>query len=188
MIFFTADLHLGHENVIAHCNRPFANVEIMDQELISNWNQRVRENDTVYIVGDFCFRNKRPAEEYLGALNGHKHLIIGNHDRGWLSTVDSAFLDSISHMLVIRENGVLITMCHYPLMTWQGASHGSLMVFGHIHNNQNAAYWPLIRASPQMLNAGVDVNDFQPVTLEELKRNNERFKAHQPLQHDSERK
>ena len=41
------------------------------------------------------------------------------------------------------------------------------MIFGHIHNNTNAAYWPLIRASLQMLNAGVDVNDFQPVTLEE---------------------
>ena len=51
------------------------------------------------------------------------------------------------------------------------------MIFGHIHNNTNAAYWPLIRASPQMLNAGVDVNDFQPVTLEELMENNDRFKV-----------
>ena len=51
------------------------------------------------------------------------------------------------------------------------------MVYGHIHNNTDAAYWPLIRASPQMLNAGVDVNDYQPVTLEELKQSNERFKV-----------
>ena len=84
MIFFTADLHLGHENVIRHCNRPFASAEIMDRELIANWNHRVRRDDTVYIAGDFCFRNKRPVEEYLSALNGHKHLIIGNHDHSWL--------------------------------------------------------------------------------------------------------
>ena len=50
------------------------------------------------------------------------------------------------------------------------------MVFGHIHANTDAAYWPLISASKQMLNAGVDINGFAPVSFEEMEVNNERFK------------
>lgn len=87
MIFFTSDLHLGHANVICHCNRPFASVEEMDETLIRNWNQRVKTNDTVYVLGDLMFRNQKPPEEYLDRLKGRKHLITGNHDRDWEKNV-----------------------------------------------------------------------------------------------------
>ena len=81
MIYYTADLHLGHENVIRHCGRPFSNADEMDAALICNWNSKVHRNDTVYIVGDFFFRAKRPAGDYLRELKGRKHLLIGNHDK-----------------------------------------------------------------------------------------------------------
>jgi len=42
--WFTADLHLGHRNIIEYCNRPFADVDEMNRALIANWNQ---------VVGDF---------------------------------------------------------------------------------------------------------------------------------------
>lgn len=45
MIFFTADLHLGHENIIKLCQRPFKNIEQMDNALIQNWNAVVKEED-----------------------------------------------------------------------------------------------------------------------------------------------
>ena len=71
----------------------------------------------------------------------------------------------------------MITMCHYPMMTWPGSRLESYMVYGHIHNNTNADFWPLIRTKARILNAGVDVNGFVPVTLEAMVGNNERFKA-----------
>ena len=52
MIYFTSDLHLGHNSVIALCHRPFSSTEEMDETLIANWNAKVRGNDKVYIVGD----------------------------------------------------------------------------------------------------------------------------------------
>ena len=70
MIYYTADLHLGHANVIRHCDRPFKSVDEMDEALIRNWNSRVHRLDTVYIVGDLFFRNRRPCEECLAELNG----------------------------------------------------------------------------------------------------------------------
>ena len=59
MIFYTSDLHLGHANVIRFDKRPFADVEEMDQYIITRWNNRVSEDDTVYILGDICHRNSR---------------------------------------------------------------------------------------------------------------------------------
>ena len=50
------------------------------------------------------------------------------------------------------------------------------MIYAHIHNNTNADYWPLIRTNSLMLNAGVDINGFAPVTLDELIVNNRTFK------------
>lgn len=65
MIFFTSDLHLGHENCIRLCNRPFSSIEEMDETLIENWNRKVTGKDTVYILGDLIYRSKKPPEEYL---------------------------------------------------------------------------------------------------------------------------
>ena len=57
-ILFTSDLHLGHKNVIEFCNRnketcgmDFENVEQMDTFLIDKWNQKVKEDDEIYILG-----------------------------------------------------------------------------------------------------------------------------------------
>jgi calcineurin-like phosphoesterase family protein len=58
MIYFTADLHLGHANIIRHCDRPFANAAEMDDALIANWNRRVRSSDSVYILGTSFFAHQ----------------------------------------------------------------------------------------------------------------------------------
>ena len=79
-IFFTADLHFGHANVIKFCARPFADVQEMDAALIANWNKRVGDDDDVWILGDFTFKRLEIAKDYLQQLQGRKHLIIGNHD------------------------------------------------------------------------------------------------------------
>lgn len=64
----------------------------------------------------------------------------------------------------------------YPMMSWPHMTR-CYMVFGHIHGNTDADYWPLIRENDLMLNAGADVNGFAPVTFEEMQENNYRHKA-----------
>lgn len=176
MIYFTGDQHFGHANIIKHCNRPFSSVSEMDDFLIAQWNDRVGRNDTVYILGDFFFRNVVPANEYLIRLCGKKHLIVGNHDKDWMKKVDmSEHFSSISNLLETSDGTHKITLCHYPMMTWKDAAKGSYMIYGHIHNNKNAMYYPLLRSMRNTLNAGVDVNHFRPVTFTELQKNNEAF-------------
>ena len=48
MNFYIGDPHLGHEAIIRLCNRPFADVDEMDEAIISNWNSRVTNGDTVF--------------------------------------------------------------------------------------------------------------------------------------------
>ena len=53
-IFFTADTHWGHRNIIRYCQRPFADVEEMNEALITNWNSTVGKDDIVFHLGDFA--------------------------------------------------------------------------------------------------------------------------------------
>lgn len=178
MIYFTSDLHLGHDSIIDLCGRPFSSVEEMDEVLIANWNARVTNADTVFVVGDLIFKNKRPAEDYLRRLKGRKRLVVGNHDRKWMGDVDlSCFFESVDALLEVDVCGRHVTLCHYPMMSWSHMGReSSLHAHGHIHNSRDGAYWPLLRTMERALNASVEVNGYMPVTLEELAANNGRFK------------
>ena len=114
MIFFTSDLHLGHENCIRLCNRPFSSIEEMDETLIENWNHKVTGKDTVYILGDLIYRSQKPPEEYLRRLRGKKHLILGNHDRGWIRSCQmERFFESVNNLLYVADGKRQYTLCHY---------------------------------------------------------------------------
>jgi len=177
MIHFTADHHFGHANIIRHCGRPFQSVEEMDEALIFNWNRAVKPQDTVYILGDLFFRNSVSAEDYLQRLNGKKHLIVGNHDKDWMKKTDMPkYFASVEKFAEISDSAHKITLCHYPMMTWNDVAKGGYMIHGHIHNDTGALYFPVLRDMPNLLNAGVDVNKFCPVHFNALVKNNAKFK------------
>jgi calcineurin-like phosphoesterase family protein len=51
------------------------------------------------------------------------------------------------------------------------------MIHGHIHNNRDAYYFPMIRQMPNLLNAGVEINEYHPVSFDDLAKNNEGYKS-----------
>lgn len=86
-IFFTADHHFGHANILKHedANRRnahggrFRSIEKMDEYLIDQWNATVAPGDLVYCLGDFSYKQST-MEAILPRLRGEKILIVGNHD------------------------------------------------------------------------------------------------------------
>ena len=66
MVYYIADTHFGLMNVIRFDNRPFADTTLMDEVLVHNWNERVTEDDTVYILGDAFWKNEE--NRCLGAF------------------------------------------------------------------------------------------------------------------------
>ena len=170
MTYFISDLHFGHNNIIKYCNRPFHDTDEMDKQIVAKWNNKITNEDTVYILGDLALSKEKVS--IVGQLNGKKHLIIGNHDYHNLSQIrEINCFESVSYMKVIKLDDKTITLCHFPTYSFIG----DYLIYGHVHNNEKDESWLAVRIKPNMLNAGIEINDYVPVTFEELKRNNNKF-------------
>lgn len=170
MIFYTADLHLFHKNIISMCNRPFESLEMMHQVIAENWNHVVTDEDEVYIVGDVYLKFNTETELYLKALHGRKHLITGNHDKAHLKKENFRNLfASISNYSEIRDENRKVILFHYPILEWDGYFRDTYHVYGHIHNSDNNFANQIVKQEQfkNAFNAGVDVNHFTPKILTE---------------------
>ena len=176
MNLYISDLHFGHKNVIGFDHRPFADVDEMDHVLMELWNGRVSKDDEVYIIGDFCYRSGKSPDWYLRQLKGHKHLIIGNHDKATVECENAhKYLESMEKMAHITDGDKEICLCHYPLAEWYKSRHGSWHIYGHIHCSKDETY-EFMRTRERALNAGACINHYTPVSVNELIRNNELFR------------
>ncbi len=131
-IFYIADMHIGHENVLAFDNRPFKTIEEHDETLIANWNSTVGNNDTVYSLGDMFWRNIPRATEIMRTLKGNKVLIKGNHDK----TKDLQFareFDEIVEYKEVIDGDKNVILCHYPILCFKNQHRGWIHLYGHTH-------------------------------------------------------
>lgn len=169
MNYYTADLHLGHKNIITLCDRLFNSVEEMDQTIIDNINNTVSAKDDLYILGDFSYKSGKSPIEYLKQINCKKHLIIGNHDSFMLTLPNiHRYFDSIDFYRILNDSGHEVVMFHYPLAEWAGFFRGSYHLYGHVHNNFTNPWHGYMPTLDHRFNVGVDVTDFKPVTLDQL--------------------
>jgi calcineurin-like phosphoesterase family protein len=158
-LFFAADLHLGHANIIRYCCRPFLPTDVreMDDVLISNWNATVTPKSQVYFLGDLRYgRSAPPAQEYLRRLNGRITGIAGNHDEdiiGWERHATLTFRD-MEFFLV-----------HDPADAPR--DFAGWVIHGHHHNN-NLQDYPFISFSERRVNVSAEVIGYVPVSLEEI--------------------
>ena len=168
MIFFTADCHFGHENIIRHCSRPFASADEMDAALIDNWNATVTPNDEIYILGDFTMRPAAEAHKYLSCLNGRKYYIIGNHDR-FLKGFEPYMSDFewVKAYHVLHIEGRWLVLFHFPILEWYQFYRSGIHLYGHVHNNPQSMK-RLDAMTGAAFNVGVDVNNFTPVSINEI--------------------
>ncbi|MCL5734488.1 MAG: hypothetical protein M1274_02705 [Actinobacteria bacterium] len=79
--YVTAGPHYRHSRIIWFASRPFADVESMEQTLIERWNVVLPEEANVLMLGDFILVERELAPQIVARLNGHIHLLRGNHDR-----------------------------------------------------------------------------------------------------------
>ena len=166
MIFVTSDLHFGHKNIIKYTNRPFADVQEMDASLIDNWNRIVKNNDEVYILGDFTMQNESVAESLLLRLNGRKYLIRGNHDYFAKNYRGDALL-LVEDYFELKVKKRIFVFSHYPFVEWNRSRHGSYHLHGHQHKHADYNLWQR-HEGIRRYDVGVDANGFTPVPLEKI--------------------
>ncbi len=174
-IFYTSDLHFGHKNVIKFSNRPYKDSIDMETKLIENWNKKVALEDTVYILGDM-FYGKSDYCKVLDSLKGKKILVKGNHEQ-WIERYRELeeYFEEITDYKIITDNERKVVLFHFPILDWNHKYHNSYHVYGHVHNIQNIDTLVMYNQI-NALNAGVDVNSYEPCTLEELIKNKEKYK------------
>lgn len=175
--FYIADWHYGHANAVHFDNRPFNDVEEMNEALIDNWNNVVSDNDIVYILGDMFWCNTTTAIEVLKKLNGHKILIKGNHDKCHDATLRSQF-DKIVDYLEINDSGKNVILCHYPIPCFKNHFYGWYHLYGHVHASFEYNMMESVKREMrelydrpcEMYNVGAMMNymNFTPRTLEEI--------------------
>lgn len=169
-IWFTADTHYGHTNIIDFCDRPFSSTVSMNKKMVELWNNVVKHDHTVFHLGDFSLIDTKTTQHIINSLNGEIHLIVGNHEKSVLKPnhIKEKFI-TITDILEIKveddELGIgfaPIVMCHYPMRSWNRSYHGAWHLHGHVHgkmpNYHSNAY-----------DVGVDCNDFKPVSYEQIK-------------------
>ena len=160
-IYFVADCHFDHANIIRYCRRPFSNVRIMNRVLVNNWNNTVKPKDTVYFLGDWAFgRHSRPAKYWMRKLNGHKVSIKGGHDTG--PRVSGV---KLYKRKILNYGGDKFLLIHNPNQrprTWHG-----WVIHGHKHNN-NMRRYPFINGRTKTINVGVELTNYRPISLDSL--------------------
>ena len=131
MIYFTADLHLGHK--LLSKMRGYESVEDMNKDIINTWNSIVKKGDTVYVVGDFAFGKIDEIKEYRNKLKGKIHLIMGGHDyRNKINRLGSMF-SSFSDIKEVKFNHKTIVLCHYSMRVWNRSHYNTYHLYGHSH-------------------------------------------------------
>jgi calcineurin-like phosphoesterase family protein len=163
-LFFTADTHFFHANIIRYSKRPFQNVEEMNEEIIRRWNMVVGKNDTVYHLGDFAMTDGIKRNEIRDCLNGKIFFIPGSHDKdphgpNWtvlkpMETIKLPIADEITNQ------NIRLTMCHYSMRSWPLSHYGSWAIYGHHHG--------ALEPYGMSFDIGVDCWDFYPVSLDDI--------------------
>lgn len=170
MIYFISDTHFNHENIIKYCNRPFNNVEEMNEAIIAKWNEVIKEDDEVYHLGDFALGRKENIAKITSKLNGVKYIIRGNHDR-WSAKTYEELGFKVLRNPPIRIDSHKIILSHIPIPDKQ-MPEGYINVHGHIHNKKLyeciEKYEPSLYSIDKHINISCDITEFKPVSIEKI--------------------
>lgn len=168
-IWFISDTHFGHANILKFVNhagqaiRPdFADTDHMDETMIARWNAVIGPGDKVYHLGDVGICSQKRLDAILPRLNGHKRLILGNHDNEDAKFYRKHF-QKIASWRHFTDDGVALICTHFPLhkSSFLGRYDGAcLNVHGHIHARRIP--------DPSYKNICVEQTDYRPVHYDDL--------------------
>ncbi len=168
--WYMADPHFGHDKIREHvaARAGFSSVEDMDMTIIGRVNERLRDDDLLFVLGDFALSSD---PEYLAhcfhAMRGRKILLIGNHDTDKKGRLLPA-LEALSwdvppvHAMETKDGGKRLWLSHYAHRVWPASRYGGYHFYGHSHGS--------LEGVGRSRDVGIDLPDmdFGPRRFEEL--------------------
>lgn len=175
--WFISDTHFFHTNILKFTHkpegeperrvRPFNSLDEMHEYMVERWNRNVKVQDYIYHLGDVTFQYHKPFNELMSRLNGHKRLIVGNHDKIKQPSLHQWF-EKIELWKGFKQED--FTATHIPLRL-ESLRDGKFNVHGHTHQNS--------LTDKHYINVSVEVRDYTPVhidtILQEIKIANTKF-------------
>jgi len=184
-IRFISDLHLNHNNILKYDKRPFKTLEEQNSYFIKKWNEVVDDEDDVYILGDIGFGSSEALVPLYQSLKGHKHLIIGNHDRKLLKNIRLRnVFETVEEKKVMVIDSTRITLNHEPITHYDCQFYGGEMYYGHVHTSSS---WTAVMKEQLLLKSlniptkmynvciSCPYMDFAPRTREEIQKGFEQW-------------
>jgi len=164
--FISSDFHILHNAILRYDQRPFSNIEEMNQAILDNHNSVVKPTDNFYFLGDLAHgRDATPekVEDFLRQLNGNKFFIKGNHDKRDTVALYKKYGTYLGHMAEIYVGDQMITLNHYAMRVWNKSHHGSWHLYGHSHGS--------LPDDPNSLSfdVGINVHNYFPLEFERVK-------------------
>lgn len=170
-IWFSSDTHFCHDRAFIYEPRGFSSVDEMNKAIVKRWNSVVAPDDTVYLLGDVMLNDNEAGLDYLKQLNGHIHIIRGNHDTNTRNklygTVETVY-DWGQWSDMVKLDGYTFYISHYPTMT-SNLDNGApikqhvINLYGHTHQQDN-----FYKDIPFMYHVGLDSHDCYPVELTQI--------------------
>lgn len=144
--YYISDLHLLHNNCLKFDNRPFSSMEEMMGYIKENWNYKITNADTVYILGDISLRKtNEELISYVANLKGKKVLVKGNHD----NVSDYRYVQLFDEIVDYKEitdtdgngNNLHLILSHYPIFSWKNMGRGWILLHGHVHESDEERFF-----------------------------------------------
>ena len=176
-IWFTADTHYGHKNIVRGVSswgnksgcRDFDTIADMNDAMVDSINAHVKEDAVLYHVGDLVmglFENVTAFRERLRCRT--IHLVLGNHDhniRKGRDGIQQLFASVQQQSMICVDNQQLV-LCHYPLHIWQNHHRGTWHLHGHTHGKLNDPNF----YRRKVMDVGIDTHpEFRPYAFHEIK-------------------
>lgn len=152
-IWFFADLHLGHKNIVLgetswgpekkHICRNFKTLKEHDSTIINNLNKYIKKNDVAYCIGDFSLGGRENVKKYRNLINCNNiHICVGNHDNYIKEncvfedgTTAYELFSSVQECIYKKISNTFFVMCHYAYRKWPNGANGSINLHGDSHGN-----------------------------------------------------
>ena len=168
-IWLYSDPHFGHCNIIKYCNRPFVNVDKMNETLLNNYKKVIDDKSLVYFLGDISFGRQASKEQtpkwWVEQLPGNIVTYIkGSHDHGIRPTMKSfpKNVQKVSLEDFIQVEGIIFYLTHEPRYLHRDLVEEitSWNIHGHVHDNR-----PMWNVSNKSINVSVEATNYTPVLL-----------------------
>lgn len=171
-IWLTSDIHGYHKNLtsgvsswpdkVTSC-RQFDDQFVMTETVVNNINSVVGEDDILYSLGDWSFGGYDNIKKLRDMIKCKTIIhLLGNHCGNIRKSQElHKLFTHLSYYEEFRYKGILFSLFHYPIGSWNELGHGGVNLFGHCHSKYS-------RVIGRQMDVGLDTNNYFPYSLNEI--------------------